>query len=96
MPRRIGGGITPPKVLHSVEPEFSDKAKALKYGGKALVNLHVEPDGTVSHVSVVRALGLGLDENALAAVQTYTFSPAMMNGKPVLVELNIEVNFQIY
>lgn len=96
VPRRIGGGITPPKVLHSVEPEFSDKAKALKYGGKALINLHVEPDGTVSHVSVVRALGLGLDENALAAVQTYTFSPAMMNGKPVLVELNIEVNFQIY
>jgi TonB family protein len=95
-PRRIGGGITAPRLLHSAEPTFNNTARTLMYGGKSLVNLHVEPDGTVSHLSVVQALGLGLDESALLAVQKYTFSPAMMDGKPVLVELNVEVNFQIY
>jgi TonB family protein len=95
-PSRIGGGVTAPRLLHSAEPTFTRTARALKYSGVALVNLHVEPDGTVSHLSIVRPVGLGLDESALAAVQQYAFSPAMMDGKPTLVELNVEVNFQIY
>ena len=36
------------------------------------------------------------DEKALEAVRQYKFKPAMENGKPVLVELNVEVNFQIF
>jgi TonB family protein len=95
-PRRIGGGVKPPKLLHSKEPEFNEPARALKYSGIVLINLWLYPDGTVSHLSLVRALGLGLDERALAAVQKYVFSPATMNDKPVLVELNVEVNFQIF
>jgi TonB family protein len=95
-PKRIGGGVKPPKLLHSKEPEFSDPARGLKYSGNTLINFWLQPDGTVSHMSIVRPLGLGLDERALAAVQKYTFSPATMNDKPVLVELNVEVNFQIF
>jgi TonB family protein len=95
-PRRIGDAVTPPKLLRSKEPEFSDAARGLKYSGTVLINLWLQPDGAVSHLSLVRPIGLGLDERALAAVQKYTFSPARMNDKPVLVELNIEVNFQIF
>jgi TonB family protein len=95
-PRRIGGEVKPPKLLRAQEPEFNESARALKYSGAVLINLWLSPDGTASHLSVVRALGLGLDERALAAVQKYTFSPATMNDVPVLVELNIEINFQIF
>jgi len=95
-PRRIGGEIKPPKLLRAKEPEFNEAARGLKYSGVVLINFWLHPDGTVSHLSLVRALGLGLDERALAAVQKYTFSPATMNDKPVLVELNVEVNFQIF
>ena len=94
-PGRVGGGITAPRLLHSAEPEFNSTARMLQYSGIVLANLDVEPDGTVSHLSIARPLGLGLDERALAAIQQYTFSPAMKDGKPVLVELNVEVNFQI-
>jgi len=41
-------------------------------------------------------VGMGLDEKAIEAVKQYKFRPAMEGGKPVLVELNIEVNFQIF
>jgi TonB family protein len=95
-PMRIGGGVKPPKLLRSKEPDFNDSARSLKYSGNVLINLWLYPDGTVSHLSLVKAVGLGLDERALAAVQKYVFSPATMNDKPVLVELNIEVNFQIF
>jgi TonB family protein len=95
-PRHVGGGVKPPKLLRAKEPEFSEAARALKYSGAVLINFWLHPDGTVSHLSLVRALGLGLDERALAAVQKYTFSPATMNDIPVLVELKVEVNFQIF
>ena len=36
------------------------------------------------------------DEQAIKAVQQYKFKPAMENGKPVPVPMNVEVNFQIF
>jgi TonB family protein len=95
-PRRVGGGIKPPTLLHSTEPEFNEVARRLKYSGIAVVNVWVKPDGAVTHLSIVRGIGLGLDERALIAVQQYKFAPAMQNDNPVLVELSVEVNFQIF
>jgi protein TonB len=37
-----------------------------------------------------------LDEKAVERVQQYKFKPAMKDGKPVAMQMNIEVNFEIY
>jgi protein TonB len=95
-PRQIGGGVSSPVVIYSVEPEFSEEARKAKVAGNVLVKLWVGTDGLPSHVHVIRGVGMGLDEKAVEAVKQYKFKPAMENGKPVLVELNIEVNFQIF
>jgi protein TonB len=95
-PRRIGGGVSAPQLLYSVEPEFSEEARKAKVAGNVLVNLWVGTDGLPSHVRVIRGVGMGLDEKAMDAAKQYKFKPAMENGKPVLVELNVEVNFQIF
>jgi periplasmic protein TonB len=95
-PRRIGGGVSAPQLVYSVEPEFSEEARKAKVAGNVLVNLWVGTDGLPSHVHVIRGVGMGLDEKAVEAVKQYKFKPAMENGKPVLVELNVEVNFQIF
>jgi protein TonB len=39
---------------------------------------------------------MGLDEKAVDAVKKYKFKPALEAGKPVPVELNVEVNFQVF
>jgi protein TonB len=95
-PKHIGGGISSPIPIYTVEPEFSEEARKAKVAGNVLVNLWVGTDGLPSHVHVIRGVGMGLDEKAVEAVKQYRFKPAMENGKPVLVELNIEVNFQIF
>jgi protein TonB len=95
-PRRIGGGVSAPQLIYSVEPEFSEEARKAKVAGNVLVNLWVDTNGMPSHVHVIRGVGMGLDEKAVEAVKQYKFKPAMENGKPVLVELNVEVNFQIF
>jgi periplasmic protein TonB len=95
-PRRIGGGVSAPVLIYSVEPEFSEEARKAKVAGNVLVNLWVDTNGNPSHVHVIRGVGMGLDEKAVEAVKQYKFKPAMEGGKPVLVELNVEVNFQIF
>ena len=95
-PRRIGGGVSAPVLIFSVEPEFSEEARKAKMAGNVLVNLWVDQNGKPSHVHVLRGVGMGLDEKAMEAVRQYRFKPALENGKPVLVELNVEVNFQIF
>jgi TonB family protein len=94
--RRIGGGVTQPRLLSKVDPQFSEQARAAKFSGVVLINLIVDINGLPQNVHVLRGVGMGLDESAVAAVKQYTFLPAMENGKPVPVGLNVEVNFQIF
>jgi protein TonB len=95
-PKRIGGGVSAPVLIYSVDPEFSEEARRAKAAGNVIVNLWVDEKGMPSHVRVIRGVGMGLDEKALAAVKQYRFRPAMENGKPVLVELNVEVTFTVF
>jgi TonB family protein len=95
-PRRIGGGVTQPQLLTKVDPAFGEAARAMKYSGIVLVDFVVDAEGMPSHFRILHPVGLGLDEQAVAAVSQYTFQPAMENGAPVVVELNVEVNFQIF
>jgi protein TonB len=92
----IGGGVSKPVVLYSVEPEFSEEARKAKFSGNVEVYLWVDENGSPSHIRVVRPIGMGLDEKAIEAVRQYKFKPAMKDGKPVKVDLYIDVNFQIF
>ena len=94
--KKVGGEIKAPVLLKPSEPEFSYAARNLRYSGKTLVNLWVDANGIPSHLTVAKPAGLGLDEQALYSVQQYRFKPATENGQPVVVELNVEVNFEIY
>jgi TonB family protein len=87
---------TPPSLLTKVDPQFSEQARKAKFSGVVLVNLIVDANGLPRNVHVLRGVGMGLDESAVAAVKQYTFRPAMEGGKPVAVELNVEVNFQVF
>ena len=68
----------------------------MRYSAKIEVYLWLEPSGRPSHLRIVKPAGLGLDESALAAVASYRFAPATQNGKPVKVDLYVDVNFHIF
>jgi len=94
--RRVGGGVSAPVPIYTVEPEFSEEARKAKFMGVVTVNLIVGANGLPQNVHVVRGVGMGLDEKAVDAVKLYRFRPAKEAGKPVAVEMNVEVNFQIF
>ena len=93
---RPGGGVSSPKLISFVDPEFSDEARRQKYQGIVALSIIVDAQGNPQRIHVVRPLGMGLDEKAVEAVKQYKFKPAMKDSKPVPVEITIEVNFQLF
>jgi TonB family protein len=94
--RRIGDEVSAPVLIHSVEPQFSQEARAAKISGNVLVNLVVDQNGIPTNVRIVRGIGHGLDEKSVEAVRKYRFKPSMEHGQPVPVEIDLLVNFQIF
>src|SRR6266851_380560 len=91
-----GGGVSAPRVIFQPDPEYSEEARKAKYQGTCVLWLVVGPDGKPRDIRVARSLGLGLDEKAIEAVKTWKFEPAMKEGKPVAVQINVEVSFRLY
>jgi protein TonB len=92
----VGGGVSKPEVIYEVEPEFSEEARKAKFMGVVTVNLIVDQKGLPENVHILRGVGMGLDQKAVEAVKQYRFKPAMLGGKPVAVEVNVEVDFKIF
>jgi len=104
---RVGHGVKPPRILTSVNPEYTDLARKKKISGVCVMELVVDAEGKPYDVRVVRSIRKdldpklkkaadGLDQNAIRAVSQYRFSPAEYQGKPVPVHVNIEVNYQLF
>ena len=93
---RVGGTVTAPKATYAPDPEYSDQARKAKYQGTCVLWLVVDADGLPQKIRVQRALGMGLDEEAIKAVQRWRFQPATKDGQPVPVMINVEVNFRLY
>src|SRR6267154_4421234 len=93
---RVGGGVSAPRPIYDPDPEYSEEARHAKYQGTVLLWLVVGPDGKSCDIKVLRTLGLGLDEKAIEAVKNWRFDPAKKDGKPVAVQINVEVNFHLY
>jgi len=92
----VGGGVSAPKVLYQPDPEYSEEARKAKFQGTCVLSLVVGPDGRPRDLRIARSLGLGLDEKAIEAVRNWRFEPAVKDGKPVAVAINVEVDFRLY
>lgn len=93
---RVGGGVSAPRAIHTPDPEYSEEARKAKYQGTVVLWLIVDPEGRPRELKVARQLGMGLDQKAMDAVRNWRFEPAMKDGRPVAVQINVEVNFRLY
>jgi TonB family protein len=92
---RVGSGTTAPALIKKLEPAYTEEARAEKISGTALLYVVIEPNGTASHIKLLKGLGFGLDEQAVDAINQWRFKPGTRNGVPVPVEATIEVNFRL-
>jgi TonB family protein len=92
---RVGNGVTQPSVIGKTDPQYSEEARIARMAGTVKVSAVVGVDGKVRYVQVVKSAGLGLDEEAVEAVDTWRFQPGLKDGMPVPVMVDIDVSFRL-
>ncbi len=95
LPPHIESGVTAPKLVHKVEPEYTPEARAAECEGTVLLVAVVGTDGKVHDAKVARSVDEGLDQKAIEALQQWRFEPGRKNGRPVDVKARIEIKFRL-
>jgi len=93
---KVGGGISAPQPVSTPDPDYTEEARRAKTQGTCTLWLIVDSAGHPRDIRVVHGLGYGLDAKAMEAVQQWRFDPALKDGKPVSVQINIEVEFKLF
>ena len=85
----------PPEVVMTSVPEYPDLAKRIALEGSATVNVLVDKEGKVKKALLMKSTDDLFTQAALEAAKKWAFTPAIMNGKPVLVWVSIPFRFRL-
>jgi TonB family protein len=92
----VSEGVTPPRVLNSIDPSSNEYAQKYGIAGMELLRTVVDATGIPRQMAIQRPIGFGLDEKAVEAIKNSHFRPATVNGQPVPVVVDLVVTFRIY
>ena len=87
---------TKARLLSKPEPTYTSKARAHGVTGIIVLRCIFAADATVKHIVVLSGLPDGLTWQAIEAARRIQFQPAILNGKPVSIPMQLEYNFNLY
>jgi TonB family protein len=95
--QRVDSGppTTSVEITYKPNPAYTDEAKNLKLEGEVLLEVEFLASGQLHVNRVVRGMGHGLDESAVAAANKMRFKPAMRNGQAMDSTAIVHVVFQL-
>src|SRR6202165_4514052 len=95
--QRVDSGppTTSVEITYKPNPAYMDEARNLKLEGEVLLEVEFLASGQLHVNRVVRGLGHGLDETAVAAANKMRFKPAMRNGQAMDSTAIVHVVFQL-
>src|SRR5271155_5366061 len=83
------------EITYKPNPVYTDEARNLKLEGEVLLEVLFAANGQLHVNRVVRGLGHGLDEAAIAAANKMKFKPALRNGQAIDSTAIVHVVFQL-
>ena len=87
---------TRPRVIAKPEPQYTEQARRDQVTGTVVLRVVFSSSGQVINIHAVQKLSGGLTEKAIAAARQIRFMPAMRNGQPVSMYMQLEYNFNLY
>jgi TonB family protein len=91
----LAGDVAPSVAEYTTPPLYSDEARRRSLEGVVLVRADIDASGRVRDAQVTRALGAGLEQNALVALRQWRFHPGTRNGAAVPMDVEIEIAFTL-
>jgi len=90
-----GPPTTAVEITYKPNPVYTEEARRLKLEGEVLLEVVFGANGQLHVNRVVRGLGHGLDEAAIAAASKMRFKPALRDGQPLDSTAIVHVVFQL-
>lgn len=90
-----GPASTPVEITFKPNPVYTEEARSLRLEGEVLLEVNFSANGTLHVNRIVRGLGHGLDEAAIAAANKIRFKPALRAGQPLDSTAVVHVTFQM-
>jgi TonB family protein len=87
------GGVSMPELISRQGAVYPDAAKPNQQEGQVIVEVVVDREGKVTSPRVLTPPSM-FDSSALDAAVTYRYKPALKDGKPVSVTMNIIIVFK--
>jgi protein TonB len=93
-PIRVGGKVQAAKLVRQVTPVYPPLARQVRISGIVRLEAVISRSGTIESLQVMSGHPL-LTQAALDAVRQWVYQPTQLNGQPVEVLTQIEVNFKL-
>jgi TonB family protein len=90
-----GPGLLIPTLLKEVKPTYPASKRGSGIQGMVTLDCVVLPDGTVGDVRVTQKLDPELDREAVRSMRQWRFTPGQKDGKPVPVQVSVEIAFTL-
>jgi TonB family protein len=87
-------GVSWPMCITCPDPKFSDLARRAKVNGTVSISAVITTSGQVTAIYIAKPLPFGLTQAAINSVRDWKFNPAMKDGNPVSVRVDITVTFR--
>jgi TonB family protein len=91
---RVGGNAQAANLIQKVIPPYPAESKANRVQGTVRFTVIIGKDGTVKSVALVSGDPV-LAQAAKDAVQKWVYRPTLLNGDPVEVMTQVDVNFTL-
>ena len=91
---RVGGNVQAANLIRKVTPVYPPLAKQARIQGTVRFTAIIGKDGTIQNLQLVSGHPL-LVEAARQAVSQWQYKPTLLNGEPVEVVTQIDVNFTL-
>jgi len=91
---RISSGVAQGLLVTKVPPQYPQEAKDQRIQGAVVMKVTVDQEGNVENIQLVSGHPL-LAPPAIEAVKQWKYKPYLLNGTPVEVETQVQVNFTL-
>ncbi|MEO7146103.1 MAG: M56 family metallopeptidase [Bryobacteraceae bacterium] len=91
---RVGGNVQAANLIEKIYPVYPPEAKQARVQGTVALSVVINKDGTVANVDLISGDPL-LAPTAIDAVKQWIYRPTLLNGQPVEVSTQVNVNFTL-
>ncbi|MGA2388341.1 MAG: TonB family protein [Candidatus Sulfotelmatobacter sp.] len=91
---RVSAGVTSGLLVRKVNPVYPPLARQARISGTVVLRAVIGKDGSIQNLSLVSGHPM-LAPAAIDAVKQWKYKPYLLNGEPVEVDTEIQVNFTL-